>query len=78
MLEVSINGRRVQVRDGSSAAAAVYIAGECIFRRSIKGAERAPLCGMGICFECRLTIDGKLHARSCQIPARNGMVIETT
>jgi sarcosine oxidase subunit alpha len=32
---------------------------------------------MGICFECRVTIDGQPHARSCQIPLREGMEIRT-
>ena len=31
-----------------------------------------PLCGMGICFECRVTIDGRAHVRSCQVPAAPG------
>ncbi len=39
------------------------------FRRSVTGEARAPLCGMGICFECRVTINDQAHSRSCQIPA---------
>lgn len=77
MPEAIVNGRRISAIDGASVAGAVYAAGEFQFRRSVKGQPRAPLCGMGICFECRVTIDGKPHQRSCQIPLRNGMVIET-
>jgi D-hydroxyproline dehydrogenase subunit gamma len=35
------------------------------------------LCGMGICFECRVTIDGREHCRSCQIPCAEGMEVRT-
>ncbi len=55
---VSINGSRVRVSAGTSVAAAILISGETSFRRSVSGEARAPLCGMGICFECRVTIDG--------------------
>ncbi|MGH9802798.1 MAG: FAD-dependent oxidoreductase, partial [Blastocatellia bacterium] len=47
------------------------------FRRSITGEARAPLCGMGICFECRVTINGQAHSRSCQISAADGMKVLT-
>ena len=74
---VRVNGARVEVPSGATVAAAVLIAGETAFRRSIGGAPRGPLCGMGICFECRVTIDGAPHARSCQILCVEGMQIET-
>jgi sarcosine oxidase subunit alpha len=32
---------------------------------------------MGICFECRVTIDGQPHARSCEILCESGMTVET-
>jgi hypothetical protein len=32
---------------------------------------------MGICFECRLTIDGVLHQKSCQITLVSGLVVQT-
>ena len=36
------------------------------FRRSVTGEPRAPLCGMGVCAECRVTIDGRVQL-SCQV-----------
>ena len=47
------------------------------FRRSVTGELRGPLCGMGICFECRVTIDGEQHCRSCQTVCENGMDVRT-
>lgn len=76
-ITVRVNGRPVSVPDGSTAAAAVAAAGESVFRRSVTGQARGPVCGMGICFECRATIDGRPHQRTCQTVCRPGMEIET-
>jgi aerobic-type carbon monoxide dehydrogenase small subunit (CoxS/CutS family) len=70
---LSVNGRSVTVPEGSPVAIAVALSGVTTFRRSVTDQARAPLCGMGICFECRVTIDDQPHARSCQIPCRAGM-----
>jgi D-hydroxyproline dehydrogenase subunit gamma len=78
MPSLYINGISVTVPDGVTVASAVMLAGEFAFRHSISGEPRAPLCGMGICFECRLIVDGLAHARSCQILAREGMDVLTT
>ncbi len=77
MPKLSINGRTIEVAAGVMVSAAVALAGETRFRRSVTGEPRAPLCGMGICYECRVTIDGRLHAKSCQIPCEEGMEVRT-
>ena len=74
---IQINGRAVSIAKDVSVAAALFLAGDFMFRRSVTGEPRAALCGMGICFECRVTIDGQLHCRSCQIAVREGMVISS-
>lgn len=76
-LSLTINGQPTQVAEGTLVAAAVLVSGEPVFRKSISGQPRGPLCGMGICFECRLSIDGQAHRRSCQIVCREGMEIST-
>lgn len=72
-----VNGAAVTMPAGSTVAAAVFAAGVMRFRRSVSSEPRAPLCGMGICFECRVTIDGRAHARSCQTPCVSGMDVRT-
>ncbi len=67
----------MSVASGTTVAAAAFLAGESIFRRSVRGEARGPLCGMGICFECRVTIDGEPHCRSCQTLCRAGMEVRT-
>ncbi len=66
----------MSVPDGASVAAAIACAGRP-FRRSCGGQPRAPLCGMGVCFECRVRIDGVAQQRSCMATAREGMRVQT-
>jgi D-hydroxyproline dehydrogenase subunit gamma len=75
-ITVTIDGRPVTVPSGSTVAVAVLLAGIAC-RRSVTGEQRFPLCGMGICFECRVAINGNPHNRSCQILARPGMEVTT-
>jgi aerobic-type carbon monoxide dehydrogenase small subunit (CoxS/CutS family) len=65
------------VAPGVTVAAAIAMAGNTITRRSGSGAARAPLCGMGICQECRVTIDGRAHQLSCQTLCADGMHVVT-
>jgi D-hydroxyproline dehydrogenase subunit gamma len=73
---IRVNGRPVTQPLGTTVAAALLNAAvPC--RVSQSGEPRAPLCGMGICFECRASIDGVPHQRTCQIVCREGMIVET-
>lgn len=74
---VVVDGELVTMPEGSMVAAAIMKAGVTTFRRSVSGEPRGPLCGMGICFECRVTIDLEQHCRSCQTVCQNGMDIRT-
>jgi predicted molibdopterin-dependent oxidoreductase YjgC len=76
-VSVSVNGAIVTVPAGAMVSAAVALAGVSGFRKSVSGEPRGPLCGMGICFECRVTINGRLHCRSCQITCEAGMEVRT-
>jgi D-hydroxyproline dehydrogenase subunit gamma len=77
VIEVTVNGQSMRVTVGTSAAAAIALAGNGACRTSINGDPRAPLCGMGICFECRATVNGMPHTRTCQVICQAGMVIAT-
>ena len=74
---LKINDVAVTMPAGSMVGAAVLEAGVASFRSSVTGEPRGPLCGMGICFECRVTIDGEAHVRSCQMLCENGMDVRT-
>lgn len=75
-ISLTVNGALVTVAPGTTVAAAVVMAGAGT-RRSVSGETRGPLCGMGICFECRVTIDGIPHQRSCQIACEAGQCVTT-
>lgn len=77
MIKLKIDGQTIFVHEGSSVAAAIFAGKPKLFRTSFSGEQRFPLCGMGICFECRVSINGVKHRPSCQVLAKEGMKIET-
>ena len=76
-IQLRVNGKAVSVSPGTIVAAAVALAGETRFRKSVLGQPRSPLCGMGVCMECRVTINGRAQCRSCQTLCEPGMEIGT-
>lgn len=73
---VQVNGEHVTLPQGSMLVAALLNAGvPC--RISASGEKRTALCGIGICFECRASVDGMPHQRTCQIVCKEGMTVET-
>jgi D-hydroxyproline dehydrogenase subunit gamma len=75
-IPISVNGVRVRVPADSTLAAALLGLGFSAIRRSVTGIPRGPLCGMGICFECRVTVDGVPQVKSCQTACLPDMQIE--
>lgn len=71
------DGRSLRVRAGTSVASALLDAGVTAFRRSVTGEPRGPLCAMGTCYECRVSIDGVAHRRACLVPVAEGMHVMT-
>ena len=76
-IKVYVNGVSVQIAPGSTVLAAIALAGLSFARRSVSGDERFALCGMGICFECRVMVNGQRHVRSCQTICRPGVEVLT-
>ncbi|WP_322056205.1 (2Fe-2S)-binding protein [Paraburkholderia sp. J63] len=79
-ITLQVDGRSVSVARGSSVVAAVALATNhvgVVTRRSVSGALRGPLCGMGVCQECRVTIDGVRHRLACQTLCADGMQVVT-
>ncbi len=76
-LALQINGQEVLVPSGVTVAVALALAGIDASRRSVTGQPRGPLCGMGICFECRVSIDQVPDRLGCQTLCRSGMTIQT-
>jgi sarcosine oxidase subunit alpha len=76
-VQLSVNGRSLRVPPGTVVAAAIAQTGAARFRRSVIGHGRGPLCGMGVCMECRVTIDGQPQVRSCLTLCAPGMEVQT-
>lgn len=73
---LTVNGASLTVAPGTTVAAAILLSGTYA-RISVSGEPRAPLCGMGICFECRASINGIAHRKSCQVLCEQGMDVRT-
>jgi hypothetical protein len=73
---LTVNGAPIVVPSGTTVAVAMAIAGRPC-RTSVSGEPRGALCGMGICFECRVAINGRGHRLGCQILCEEGMEVTT-
>ena len=76
-ITVFINNHPYTCDAGNSVAGAIAQAHQQLVttRQSIHGMPRTAVCGMGICFECRVTINGRAHQLACQTPVAAGMQI---
>jgi predicted molibdopterin-dependent oxidoreductase YjgC len=75
---IRFDGAPVAAAPGQTVAAVLWAAG---FRswRTTRGtaAPRGLFCGIGVCFDCLVTIDGVRNQRACLVPARPGMAVIT-
>ena len=76
-VRVQIDGAPLDVPEGTTVAAALAMRGIGGTRASVRGEPRMALCGMGICQECRVTIDGVPHRLACQTVCVTGMNVVT-
>ncbi len=78
LTKITINGQSATVPAGISAAAAVLLSNPDYTRiNPVSGAKRAPLCLMGVCYECLMQIDDKPQQRACCVIVSDGMQIIT-
>ncbi len=76
-IEIQVDGRAVSAFAGESLAATLTAAGQLALRRHESGEPRGLYCGMGVCFDCRVSIDGRPGERACMTPVRAGMRVRT-
>ena len=67
-VEIVVDGQRVVAAAGQMLAAALMTAG---------AGRAAPLCLMGSCFQCLVTIDGRRNQRACRVTVTAGLQVET-
>jgi hypothetical protein len=73
--EFSFEGRPITAHEGQSVAAALLDAGERCLRIDEAGNAKGAVCGIGVCWECRCSIDGIPDTRACVTEARPGMIV---
>lgn len=74
-IRVSVNGRETYAYRGETVLAALLAAGYKVLRRDKNGQARGAFCGMGICYDCLVTINGIQNMRACMIEAEEDMEI---
>jgi len=76
MIELTVDGRPLRAPAGQSLAAVLLQAGRTVLRDSPGGNPRGLYCGIGVCQECRVVVDGAV-VRSCVTPVSAGMRVST-
>ena len=75
---ITVDDAAVRAFPGESVAAALLGDGRRAFRRTARtGAPRSLYCGMGVCWDCLVTIDGRSGQRACMTEAQPGMRVLT-
>ncbi len=74
---IHINGQAHTLPESMNVAAALMLAGVPVCRQSSTGEARFALCGMGVCHECRVTINQQAQQLACQTWCQPGMKILT-
>ena len=75
-ITLQVDDRIIEAVAGDSLALAMLAAGVTPMRYTpVSGAPRAPLCLMGVCFDCLVEVDGQQNVQACMVPARAGMKV---
>jgi predicted molibdopterin-dependent oxidoreductase YjgC len=75
---ISFDGREIPCQDGWTVGAALTAAGVRSWRITRNaGQPRGLFCGIGVCFDCLVTVNGRTSVRACLVPARPGDVVTT-
>ncbi|MGW4930860.1 (2Fe-2S)-binding protein [Agromyces sp. NPDC004153] len=74
-IRIAVDGAELEGRDGQTIAGVLIGAGRRSWRTAA-GAERGVFCGIGICQDCLVTVNGVEGIRACQRTAGDGDVVE--
>lgn len=77
-IEIEVDGERLVAFEGETVAAALIASGRRTLRHTARhDAPRGIFCGMGVCFDCLMTVDGVPNTRTCMTLAAPGMKVQT-
>jgi|FEC22Drversion2_1045045.scaffolds.fasta_scaffold00719_8 D-hydroxyproline dehydrogenase subunit alpha len=77
-VRLTFDGREIEALDGETIAAALAASGIVALRQARSGAPRGPFCGMGVCFDCLVTVDGRPSQRACLTKVSAGMDVRSS
>ena len=72
-LSLTLDGRTVNAYEGETVAAVLLAEGHIATRKTRSGSPRGVYCGMGVCFDCLVVVDGVPNTRACVTWVREGM-----
>ena len=77
-IEFTFDGEKIDAITGQSVAAALLAANQRTLRKTrFNNNDRGVFCGIGVCFDCLVVIDGITNQRACLIEAKPGMRVQT-
>jgi predicted molibdopterin-dependent oxidoreductase YjgC len=77
-LRLTVDGAEISAFAGETVAVVLLAAGMRAMRQTSRaGAFRGLFCGMGVCFDCLVTVDGRPNVRACVTPIAEGMNVIT-
>ena len=74
-VEIVLDGVPTDAYEGETVAAVLLAQGEAATRTTVKGEPRGIFCGMGVCFDCLVVVDGVPNTRACMTWVRDGMQV---
>jgi predicted molibdopterin-dependent oxidoreductase YjgC len=75
-VDLYVDGRLIQANPDQTLALALMQAGVSPIRyTAVSGAPRAPLCLMGVCFDCLVQVDGRANVQACMVQVSAGMKV---
>ena len=77
-VHITVDGRPLTGVSGQSIAGVMMAAGIRSWRSTARtDAPRGIFCGIGVCFDCLVTVDGRPNERACLVPAVDGLRVST-
>ncbi|RXZ66809.1 (2Fe-2S)-binding protein [Agromyces albus] len=72
-VEITLDGETMRGVQGQTIAGIVLASGVLSWRRtSVDGRPRGLFCGIGVCFDCLVIVNGERDVRACQRRAVDG------
>jgi predicted molibdopterin-dependent oxidoreductase YjgC len=76
-MTIVLDGEPVEAFEGETVAAVLLAQGKIETRRTVGGEPRGIFCGIGVCFDCLMVVDGVPNTRACMTWVREGLDVRS-